>query len=161
MCIRDRCGTHQLHIIFDYSTDFSTKLNIPSGMVVKCSVHFIISIHQIAQRLLPETGTLFRSASSANRGLQTTWEMLSYKLHQPNYGMKLYVAGCEVDDPFEWVLFSTSESSHLLQPTFWCNAPEADTRIWLHAMHSVNSLGLNTLITVSYTHLTLPTIYSV
>ena len=144
-------GTQQLHIIFDYSTGFS---NHPKqiehtkryGSQMQCPLnHFnpsdstktttrdwdtILECQQCKQRLTNYLGNAFLQIA-------------------PTYlrnDQKLYVAGCEVNGPFERVLFSTSESSHLLEPTFRCNAPEADTRIWLHAMHSVNSLGLNTLI---------------
>lgn len=59
---------------------------------------------------------------------------------------KIYVAGCEIGGVFERALFSTPQSTHIPEASLRSNAPEADTRIWLHAMHSVNSIGLNTLI---------------
>ena len=59
---------------------------------------------------------------------------------------RLYVAGCEIGGAFEQSLYSTRQSSHIPDPSLRCNAPEADTRIWLHAMHCVNTSGLNTQI---------------
>ena len=47
---------------------------------------------------------------------------------------------------FEQSLYSTHQSFHISDPSLRCNAPEADTRIWLHAMHCVNTSGLNSLI---------------
>ena len=47
---------------------------------------------------------------------------------------------------FEQSLYSTHQSFRNSDPSLRCNAPEADTQIWLHAMHCVNTSGLNSLI---------------
>ena len=56
------------------------------------------------------------------------------------------MAGCEVDGPYQRALYSSSTSSHIPEAVLRCNAPEADTRIWLHTMYCVTNLRLNTLI---------------
>ena len=48
--------------------------------------------------------------------------------------------------PFERALYSTSQSSHISDSSLRCNAPEAGTRIWLHAMLCVNTTGLNIVV---------------
>ena len=57
---------------------------------------------------------------------------------------RLYVAVCEIGGI---ALYSTYQPVITYsQPNLRCNAPEADTRIWLHAMHCVTTNGLNILI---------------
>ena len=54
----------------------------------------------------------------------------------------------EIGGAFERSLYSTRQSSHIPDPSLRCNAPEADTDTWiqLHAMHCINTSGLNTQI---------------
>ena len=144
-------GTEQIHVIFDYAKGYS---NHPKqiehaqryGVQAECSFddHFnpsdnkkantrdwntILHCQQCKQRLMNYFGKAF---------LEITPTYLQSE-------QKLYVAGCEIEGTFERALYSTSQSSHIPDPSLRCNAPEADTRIWLHAMHCVNNTGLNTL----------------
>ena len=49
---------------------------------------------------------------------------------------KVYVTGCEIDGSSERTMYTSHMAMHCVQqpePRLCCNAPEADTKLWLHA----------------------------
>ena len=137
-----QCGTKQnlMHVVFDHSVGYS---NHPKqiehtqryGVQTQCPFddHFNTTDckgKQCKQRLTNYLGNAF---------LEITPVYLQNE-------QRLHVAGCEIEGVFERSLYSIHQSSHIPDPSLRYNAPKADTRIWLHAMHCINTSGLNTLI---------------
>ena len=56
---------------------------------------------------------------------------------------KVYVAGCEIEGSCEQTMYTTCTGMLEPEPRLRCNAPEADTRLWLCATYCY---GKNTLI---------------
>ena len=141
-------GTKEIHLVFDTPMGFN---NHPKSIEHKywynldSSCPFEDQIKPSDSMKCPKDWNLLMQCQQCKHNLASYigQKLLQMSPEYLKFNQKVYAAGCEIEGSSERTMYTTCTAMLEPESRLRCNAPKADTRLWLHATYCY---GKNTLI---------------